>query len=319
MRKRILIFCFLMNILYVEQSFAEDVCYNMHNNAVQCIEKLADEEGHNACGINCLYDVVKNSNGDSVLHIYKKDASLPASIREGAFSPNFYADGVVKDNNENAVPLENIVFDNDFETIGAYAFSGSGAQISSASGKFVFNDVDPYITFWGNTTLNGDIYFNKNVSGVLEESKVNGDIIFADGVTNVGWFFAGNAEINGNIIIPKSVQSIDIMAFAAASLTGKIYCAAGVESCYEMIKAGCKYEDESYNNTCLNRLEDMSYSGQLSAYPKGCDTLGSGALCTKCKSESFRLTSGKCHRLIYTIDEANRVAGPINRISITYR
>ena len=314
MRKRILIFCFLMNILYVEQSFAEDVCYNMHNNAVQCIEKLADEEGHNACGINCLYDVVKNSNGDSVLHIYKKDASLPASIREGAFSPNFYADGVVKDNNGNAVPLENIVFDNDFETIGAYAFSGSGAQISSASGKFVFNDVDPYIAFYGNTTLNGDIYFNKNVNGVLEYSKVNGDIIFADGITEIGWYLASNAEINGNIIIPKSVQSIDIRALAAASLTGKIYCASGINSCYEMVKAGC--ENDSY---CLNRLENMLDSGQFSAYPKGCDTLGSEAICTKCESTSFRLTSGKCHRVIYTIDEANRVAGPINRISITYR
>ena len=299
---------------------ADDVCKDPHNRDIECIDKLIDSNGENSCGTNCLYNVVTDSNGDSVLHVYKKDASIPATIKTGAFSPNFYADGVVKDAGGNALPLTNIMLDNDFERIGDYAFAQSGAQISSASGKFVFTKAGSYIAFGGSTTFNGDVYFNKNVAFVLESSKVNGDVVFTDGVTGVENYVTSNANINGNIIIPNSVQEIGLLALTTSSLTGKIYCASGAEACYEMIKNGCENSNrEDKIAICLSRLEKLFNSKKFEAYPDGCDILGVGAFCTKCTNTRFRLTDGKCNRVIYTIDEANQAAGSVNRVSIKYR
>ena len=247
--------------------------------------------------------------------MYKVDISKPAAIRVGAFSPYYHKGGQVLDAAGNAVPLNNIMLDNDFEYSPFDSFIGSHAQISSASGKFVFNNGQLYFATY--STLNGDVIFNNSVKQAVEATRINGDVIISDNVKSInGWSFE-HSEINGNLVIPDTIQAIGHHAFRNLNISGQIYCASGVEACYNMIKKGC---DE--DNSCLTSLENLLNSKKFSAYPDGCLSMGAKARCTKCKSASFKLEDdGWCLRKIYTPAEAAQVLRDdnTNEVTITFR
>ena len=293
------------------------VCTGHHGKEVTCIDKLTDENGNNSCGDNCSYRVV-NENGQQVLHIYKTDISKSASICKGAFSPSYYADNQVKDAQNKVIPLQNIVFDNDFENIGAYAFAGSGAQISTASGKFIVNKTGEYALYSGSNgivTMNADVLFNNTGNYVFEGSNINGDVIISDGVTEMGIYALGRTRIDGNIIIPQSVEKIHLDSLLL-NLTGQIYCASGIENCYNMIIAGCS--EKEGRTECFNSAQNLLDSNKFSAYPDGCEKLEANLKCTKCKSASFKLEDdGWCLRKIYTPAEAAEVLKNDNTNSVT--
>ena len=315
----------LFTLITTGESWADDVtpvCTNSHGTEVTCIDKLTDENGNNSCGDNCSYRVI-NENGQQVLHIYKTDISKSASIRQGAFSPTYYAGRRVLDADKKDLPLNNIVFDNDFENIGQEAFARSGAQITNASGKFTFNDVNVY-AFFGGVTMNGDVVFNKNSGGgIFEISQVNRDVVFSDNVTDITWLTIGDTVVNGDVIIPESVKNIQFFGIGVSDITGKIYCASGVEACYNMAKASCLLRDNATMRTiCLNRLESLFKANKFSAYPDGCEKLEANLKCTKCKSASFKLEDdGWCLRKIYTPAEAAEVLKDdnTNEIVITFK
>ena len=290
----------------------ENRCYTLFNETVPCIEKLTDENGNNSCGTNCTFRVIEE-NGKQVLHVYKEDISKPATIRTGAFSPKFYAGRQVLDANGNALPLNNIMLDNDFETLGSYVFSGSNAKISSASGKFVFNKASGYNAFYY-STVNADVIFN-SINQVLERGTLNGDIVISDGIKSIENYTFTELTLNGNMIIPSSVKSVSKYGLLG-NINGKIYCASGVEKCYNMLKSACG-KDES----CLNTIKKR-YLKKLSAYPDGCEKLEANLKCTKCKNASFKLEDdGWCLRKIYTPAEAAEVLrnDNTNEIVITFK
>ena len=293
-------------------------CKNTHGGVVTCIEKLADKNGNNSCGDNCTYKVIEE-NGKQVLHVYKEDISKPATIRDGAFSPKFYAGNQVLDATGNALPLNNIVLDNDFENIRSYAFAESGAQISSASGKFIVNKTGIYAFYYGSkrTTMNADVIFNNEGHYVLEGADINGDVIISDGVTEMGIYALGATRIDGNIIIPQSVEKIRLDSLLLYSLTGQIYCASGIENCYNMIIAGCS--EKEGRTEWFNSAKNLLDSKKFSAYPDGCLKLGAGLECTKCANNNFKLSDGVCRRVRYTPAEAAEVAGETNTIFLYYK
>ncbi len=294
------------------------VCKEGHGYTVTCIEKLSDANGNNSCGDNCSYRVI-NENGQQVLHIYKTDISKSASIRDGAFSPYYYADNQVKDAQNKVIPLQNIVLDNDFENIGNYAFANSGAQILNANGKFVFNNIGSYSTYGNNrVTLNGDVYLNNPLVTSLERANIKGDVIISENMQTMPGWVLGSSNIDGNIIIPDSVDSIKYFAVNVSNITGKIYCASGAKACYDMAKKGC--EESSNNEACFQSLNSLSK--KFSVYPDGCEKLEANLKCTKCKSASFKLEDdGWCLRKIYTPAEAAEVLKDdnTNEVTITFK
>ncbi len=303
-------------------SGAEDVddnlCMNVHGTYSTCIEKLADDNGNNSCGDNCMFKVIEE-NGKQVLHIYKKDISKPATILEGAFSPNRYKGKQVLDASGIALPLNNIVIDNDFENFGYDTFAGSGAHISSANGKFVFNSGERYFATTScymcsdYPTLNGDVEFSNQVNQAVEHTKINGDVMISDNVKNITPWSFENTTINGNLILPDTIQKIGQHAFRYLDITGNIYCASGTEVCYEMIKQGCENEV-----SCINSLNDLLESGKFSDYPEGCISLSVGASCTKCKNENYVLEDGLCYRRRYTLPEADEATSDDNENMIEW-
>ena len=317
---KILALTLVFTLSATAESWADDetpVCKEGHGYTVTCIGKLSDTNGNNSCGDNCSYRII-NENGKQVLHVYKADVSKSASIREGAFSPYFYADNQVKDAQNKVIPLQNIVFDNNFENIGGYAFANSGANISNANGKFVFNNIGMYSTFGNNRlTLNGDVYLNNPSDTSLERANIKGDVIISENMQTMPSWVLGGSNIDGDVIIPDSVDSIQYFAVNVSNITGKIYCAAGAKACYDMAKKGC--EEVSNNEVCFQRLSSLSK--KLSAYPDGCAKLEANLKCTKCKSASFKLEDdGWCLRKIYTPAEAAEVLKDDNNfVVITFK
>ena len=167
---------------------------------------------------------------------------------------------------------------------------------------------------------NADVLFNHAGHFVFEGADINGDVIISDGVTEMGVYALGGTRIDGNIIIPQSVEKIHLDSLLLYSLTGQIYCASGIENCYNMIIAGCS--EMEGRAECFNSAQNLLDSKKFSAYPDGCEKLEANLKCTKCKSASFKLEDdGWCLRKIYTPAEAAEVLrdDDKNEVTITFK
>ena len=296
--------------LNLSTAWAEDTCKNYHDADIVCRERLTDNNGNNSCGENCSYKVIEE-NGTQVLHIYKTNSTQPATIKEGAFSPQYYAQNQILNANGQIIPLQNIVLDNDFETIGNWAFANSGANISSANGKFnVGTGYDNYLR----TTLRGDVYLDAAHHALIEAATIYGDVIVSDNVDWIGNYTFSRTTIYGDLVLPASITQFNPLSLSTLNISGKIYCATGAETCYKLAQDGCNND-----NNCLTALQHLFDNNKFTSYPDGCTKLNADLTCLKCANSNFKLSDGICYRIRYTPAEAAEVAGESNTIFLYYK
>ena len=187
------------------------------------------------------------------------------------------------------------------------------------------------------------VYFNKvvidgpiaigNNAFIRKSTSISG----ADGtltLTNIGHHgFGDNVTLDGDIIIPADAK-FDSIAFHGVQLAdgAKIYCS--VENCADKILQSCLAWGgitNTYAQGCYNAMSNvLSNSETFAQAPQGCSAFN-GNGCQSCNNGYFlsgnqcvcpqnhRVNGKNCNRLIYTIEEANAVAGDKNRVSIKYR
>lgn len=239
----------------------------------------------NNCGQGCTYTF---ENGT----VYVTADGNNATISEGALSPLYY----------NAMPsgIENVVVDGNFETIGTHAFAVLGTNISGKNGTLTLKKVG--WNAFGNS-----------------ENHLTGEILVSDSVSVMGSGYLVNTVLDGTLIIPENISFSDgPLRDMKLGQNGKIYC--GVDNCEKYLRDSCDSLGDTYNlkQRCIDSLKKIVEANKLQAFPSGCQEMKSTG-CTKCTNTRFRLTDGKCNRVIYTIDEANQAAGDKNRVSIRYR
>ncbi len=237
----------------------------------------------NNCGQGCTYTF---ENGT----VYVTADGNNATISEGVLSPSYY-DVIPSD-------IENVVINGNFETIGAHAFNGLGADISGKNGMLTLKNVG-----WN----------------VFENNNLTGEILVSDSISEMGEGYLIYATLEGTLIIPEGISfSKGPLRDMKLGQNGKIYC--GVDNCEKYLRDSCDSLGDTYNlkQRCIDSLKKIVEANKLQAFPSGCQEMKSTG-CTKCTNTRFRLTDGKCNRIIYTIDEANQAAGDKNRVSIKYR
>ncbi|MBR1915913.1 MAG: leucine-rich repeat domain-containing protein [Alphaproteobacteria bacterium] len=172
-------------------------------------------------------------------------------------------------------------------------------------------------------------------------------IIIPDNVSTIGYgaFMASPGGLTNlrSIVIGNGVNSIDVGAFENINTEAKIYCQDTEENrCFNLLNQN--------NNSELSRLIKFEKDGDLykttsdGKYYASIDLMAGGKqkacdskehcleiLMADMKGQAF-VAHGKFYQsiedytkgnsikhLIYTIDEANRIAGDKNRVSITYK
>ncbi len=211
--------------------------------------------------------------------------------------------------------------------------SGDDAEIKSGA-------LTPY-SYDGNHFPSG-VYFNKVVIdgpiaiGSNAFTGTSTSISGTDGTLNLTSIdhhgFGDNVTLDGDIIIPADAK-FDSLAFHGVQLAdgAKIYCS--VENCAQKMEEACAYDNNAngFQERCLNAVESIvSDSNKFAQAPQGCSAFN-GNGCQSCNNgyslfsnqcvcpQNHRVNGKNCNRLIYTIEEANRVAGDKNRVSIKYR
>lgn len=236
----------------------------------------------NNCGQGCTYTF---ENGT----VYVTADGNNATISEGALSPLYY----------DAMPsnISNVVVDGNFEKINTHAFAELGANISGKDNTLTLKNVG-----WNAFGNAGN--------------HLTGEILVSDSISEMGEGYLINVTLDGTLIIPENTSfSYGPLMDIQLGQNGKIYC--GVDNCEQRLMDDCNNKS-IYQQECIDSLKKIVEANKLQAFPSGCQEMKSTG-CTKCTNTRFRLTDGKCNRIIYTIDEANQAAGDKNRVSIRYR
>ena len=303
----------------INESWAED-CVMDEAVYVRTCRSGIDQRGINAngeyiCGTDCTFTIEGTT-------IKVKANSANAKIDNGIFSPYYYSGGKVVNNAGQEINFNKIELDGDFAYIGEYAFSNSGATITSTSGVLNVKHMGMKVfksNANNNTKIDADVYILSDTAAdslTFQDAKINGDLVFADGVTEVATWFMGKSDISGSIIIPDSMNYIGADNFLLSST--EIYCRAN--NCYELFYDSCNRDTREYMLTaCLDWLNQLQQNGQLSSYPEGCTKLGVGLECSKCANNNFKLSDGVCRRVRYTPAEAAEVVGESNTIFLYYK
>ena len=212
---------------------------------------------------------------------------------------------------------------------------------ASGDDAYMGRALTPY-KYDGNHFPSG-VYFKKVVIDgpiAIGENAFTGkstSISGADGtltLTKIGHHgFGDNVTLEGDIIIPADAK-FNSLAFHGVQLAdgAKIYCA--VENCADKILQSCLAWGgitNEYAQRCYNAMSNvLSNSETFAQAPQGCSAFN-GNGCQSCNNgyslfsnqcvcpQNHRVNGKNCNRLIYTIDEANAVAGDKNRVSIRYR
>ncbi len=119
-----------------------------------------------------------------------------------------------------------------------------------------------------------------------------------EGVTSIGWTSLADISTLETLVIPNSVTNIDDEAFTNTNLQ-KLYCAASEEVCSRIaLQTGKNPKIIHYSKTPDGkyRIGEKTYAS-ISAMQKG----------------------DYIPKRIYTIDEANAIAGKVNSVKIRYR
>ncbi|MBR1915980.1 MAG: leucine-rich repeat domain-containing protein [Alphaproteobacteria bacterium] len=198
-----------------------------------------------------------------------------------------------------ATNLEHITIPENIESMGNNAFYHTGLKSvdwpaslkTIRAGTFQYTHLTDFSFLDGIETI-GDASFN----GVFWYADSPIIFVVPDSVKTIGQnAFTGNNMYLQNIILGENVTSIDTEAFDSSLQT--IYCTGDIDVCKTNV--GEAFADKVKQATA-KKINGVTY-----VYDKN------GNLIT---------TSGhRKERRIYTIEEANAVAGDKNRVSIKYR
>ncbi len=209
---------------------------------------------------------------------------------------------------------------------------GDNAKINTGTFVFDFYEDNKLPVKIENIVIDGPIAIGSNAMyGSYVLSAPQGKALTFTNVEHHG--FGDNVTLEGDIIIPADAK-FDSLAFHGVQLAdeAKIYCA--VENCADKILQSCLAWGgitNEYAQRCYNAMSNvLSNSETFAQAPQGCSAF-SGNGCQSCNNgyslfgnqcicpQNHRLNGKNCNRLIYTIDEANAVAGKVNSVKIRYR
>ena len=262
---------FSMLLLVFLPNFAYADCSNMVNN--EC--RVWQNSG--TCGNNCYYSYNKNTG------ILTVTGGEDASIQDNFFNKKYY------ENDAKEIPINKIIIDGNFSTIGSLAFGNTYSRIYGKDGAIVLDKT-------------GNNPFGSN--------EIRTNIILSDKATYLDTGTLLNTNIYGNIIIPENIKNLNWDSFRYFSLHGQILCEA-TNACKKEISDSCKNDD------CKDRVSKIL--DKVVPYPDGCAKIGITG-CSKCKNESFRLNDGECDRIRYTPAEAAQVLKDTdNEIIMTFK
>ena len=328
----------------VSESLAEEtkICGDRYGE-MPCLNGIEkNDKGEYICGTDCTFTV-----DGTTLNV--KANSKNATISAGIFSDTYYSGGKVVTTSGDEINFNKIELDGDFASIGRVAFYNTNATIIPKSGTLKLLKSGKRSA--AGTHNQGDVYVANSASAQgLQMANINGNLIFADGITYIGTWFMGRATIDGDVVIPASVTSIDannwITVLDSLGEGHKVYCGAG--NCYKLFYDSCyKNERETMQTECLSALKRLSDSGKLAAYNNECtdykcqscrnnyDYIKSGTGCVSdCGAgylgkekecidsalgcgENYRDMGGFCNRIRYTPAEAAQVLHNDNTNSVT--
>ena len=197
-----------------------------------------------------------------------------------------------------ATSLEHISIPENIESVGGNAFYHTGlktvdwpSQLKTIyEGAFEYTHLMDFNFLDGVETINYAAF-----GGAFRHTDSPISIVIPDSVKTIGQYaFTGNAKLQ-NIVLGENVTSIDSLAFDSSLQT--IYCTGDIDVCKTNV--GEAFADKVKQATA-KKINGVTY-----VYDKN------GNLIT---------TSGhRKEKRIYTIEEANAVAGDKNRVSIKYR
>lgn len=232
------------------------------------------------CGQGCTYTYDAASRT-----LFVKAEGDNATISAGAFMPYQYQTDTSKKTFPSAdgdIKVDNVEIDGSF-IIENYAFLGLGANIQGKNGQLVTAQV---------------------AREVFYENTLSGDIVIDDLPSNANLF--NSSQLSENVTIYCKEKS--------------------TEQCRDYIVNSCNEQDSKEYVSGL-----LSNDSLFSRMPSHCAVPSSSSGCSRCDDgfvlsgngcvcpSNHRLNGKNCNRLIYTIDEANAVAGEKNRVSIKYR
>ena len=197
-----------------------------------------------------------------------------------------------------ATNLKHITIPDNIMSVGGTAFYHTGLTSvdwpsslkTIPSSTFQYTHLTDLSVFDGVTTIDSAAFH-----GVFIGSKSPTSIVIPDTVTKIGMdAFTGNAQLQ-SVIMSDKITNIDSNAFDSRITT--IYCTGNLETCKANV--GEAFADK------VKQASKKEINGVSYIYDK---------------SGKLIITSGnRKEKRIYTIDEANQVAGKINTFKIKYR
>ena len=304
MRKAIFIICVGIN-LFSKAYAARPACPSGTTEDVDCWE----------CGTNCtayLSDGVLTISGSGDVYDYPGTVSGPWDA---------YKDSI-----------HSVVIEGANETIGTTGIRNIGLA------AFANMDMISSVTLGDTVTATGVWAFSNDTNLT--------SIILPENFESIGWgAFYGNSNLE-NIVIGDKVTTIMISAFSGIPKNAKIYCQDITENrCSDLLKDDHGYNGLS-NSYALSNLVLFEKEGDLykikgeNRYFATVDMMANDVSCSKNECQALLSTPagqqilfhGKFYnslsdvaaknyikKRIYTIDEANQVAGKTNSFKIRYR
>ena len=288
-----------------------------------------------SCGTNCTYTIEGETIYISGPTQKDEDGNYISSgnIQNGLFS-NY--DNSADPFSTFPQNIKNVEISGNITSIGFRAFwNASSLENVSISKTVTFIDAG---AFESAPSLKNVVFEEGSALKTLEwgafanSSKLE-NIRLPDGVETLKEFVFEN--IKTNLIIPNSVTTIENITFSG--VTGNVYCAMPAENTTSVC------ENKSIPNLHYYVKDETTGIYEVEGkYYANANLLTNGIACTdkqNCKdilsaadqrvpfkvgnkfyaSLNDLINHNYIKKRIYTIDEANRVAGPINRISIRYR